>query len=261
MLKKSIGLTAAALALGVFGIMGNGCSSTSTSGGPSDSGTTGDTGVKKDSGSGGDSGPGAPACYSDVGVSIPWGPATLHQNVCSPAQIQGYFDVAFGGTDAADAGGAYTDFVLANVPCVQCIIGPLNPATVPDAGASSGTTPAPVTYDGSAYSFLNISACLAAISGADATCQSSFANAQDCAELDCEGCVASDDANGTQTTACVNYDLNSGACSASYPVDSTCATTINGVSDADAQSKCGISSSGTCEYGFKGIATAFCGAP
>ena len=72
MLKKSIGLTAAALALGVVGLMANGCSSTSTSSGPSDSGPAGDTGPKKDSGpSGGDSGPAAPACYSDVGVSIP----------------------------------------------------------------------------------------------------------------------------------------------------------------------------------------------
>ena len=260
MLKKSIGLTAAALALGVVGLMANGCSSTSTSpAGGSDASTGSD--ARKDTGTnpGGDSGPAAPACYSDVGVSIPWGPATLHQNVCSDADIQSYFDLCLTAPEAGvDGGGLCDDFILSHVGCASCIIGPLK---VPDAGTASGTTPAPVTYDGSSYTFLNIAACLGAISGADATCQSSFANAQDCAELDCEGCVAGDDANGTQTTACINYDLNSGACATSYPVDSTCATTVNGVADADAQSKCGISSSGTFEDGFKGIAHAFCGAP
>ena len=258
MLKKSIGLAAAALAMGVFGLMGNGCSSSSSSTTTTDGGGS-DAKPPKEAGSGGDSGASAPACYADAGVSIPWGPATLHQNKCTPDQITTYFGLAFGGTDAADAGGAYQDWVLGNVPCATCIIGPLNSTTVPDAGTASGTPPAPVTFDGSTYSYINIAACLAAISGADATCQSSFANAQDTAQLDCEGCVAGDDANQTNTTACVNYDLNSGAASTSYPVDSTCATTVNGVSDADASSKCGISSSGTFEQGFIGIATAFCG--
>ncbi|MGH7280781.1 MAG: hypothetical protein ACRELY_04605, partial [Polyangiaceae bacterium] len=84
MLKKSIGLTAAALALGVFGIMGNGCSSSSSlvAAGGGDSGPGKDSGVIKDSGPTPDGG--GPTCYDTTGeFTYIFGAPVAHQNVCS----------------------------------------------------------------------------------------------------------------------------------------------------------------------------------
>ncbi len=264
-MKTTIGFAVAALALGGFAVLGNGCSSSSSSAGPDDA-ATGKTDGKVVHEASTDDGGDVPACYADNGVSIPWGAPVLHQNMCDAGQIQAYYDNCLTAPDpdagvadaAADAGTPCDNFILANVGCASCILGPLK---VPDAGTAPTTIPAPVVYNGSDYVFLNIAGCLGAISGADAACQSSFANAQTCAALDCEGCVADDDNKNTATNACENYDLSSGACATSYPVDSTCATTINGVSDADATAKCGLAASGKFEDAFKGIAKAFCGAP
>jgi hypothetical protein len=269
MLKKSIVIGTAALAFGMIGVFANGCSSSSTS----STGTTGDSGSKTDGSKivpdGSDTPDSGPACYADSPLAnpFPWGAPVLHQNLCTSTQIQGYYDSCMAAQEAGvDAGGVCNDFVVANVACTQCIIGPLNPAVVPDASADAATSgyPAPVTYDGQSYSYLNVAACLAAIStsGGDATCTTNYTGLNDCAAVECEGCLAGDDANDTATTACENYALNDATvCGASYPVTSACDAAVTAVSDADATSKCGLSSTGTFEQGFIGIATAFCGAP
>jgi hypothetical protein len=196
-------------------------------------------------------------------VTFPWGPPQLNQGLCGAGEIQGFIDACIdNATDAADAGGVCTAYVLAHASCVACIEGPLNSATVPDA-SSPTTYPAPAIFQGTDYTYLNSAGCIAAISssGSDTTCTAAASNLQNCASLNCESCLAGDDANDDATTACENYAVDdTTVCGASYAPTAACESAINAVSDSDVQTKCGLSSSGTFEAGILGVATAFCAA-
>ena len=136
MFKKTIGLAAAALAISGFAVLGNGCSSSSSST-TTDGGSEGDGAVvHKDAGGGTDGGgtTEAPACYdladAQIGLNGETAPKAA-QGVCTSTEISDFFGLCLGESDAADAGGACSDYIDAHANCASCILGP----QTADAGA------------------------------------------------------------------------------------------------------------------------------
>lgn len=252
-MKTTIGLAVAALALGGFTILGNGCSSSSTTE-VSDSGTTPSDGGKKDSGQvDTDSGPDAPACYdiadAIIGLNGEAAPKAA-QGVCQPADITAFRASCFGDSDAADSGGACDDFIAAHAACATCLSG---------GGADVGSFPSPaiIPVDKSNVS-VNIAGCLAAVtSGVDDACKLSFTQASNCESSACSSC-----SGDTDFSACLDYaDADPAGCTNSVPVDSACATSINASgSDATLKAKCipTAANAGFDDY-FQLVATTMCG--
>lgn len=256
-MKTTIGFAVAALALGGFAVLGNGCSSTSTSSGPSDSGPATDSGkVKPDGGGTVDSGPEAPACYdiadAIIGLNGEGAPKAA-QNVCQPADIVAFRATCFGASDAgaADAGGACDDLIKANPACATCLGFP---------AADAGTFPSPVLIPVDKQNVsVNIAGCLAAVTaGVDDACKLSFTQSSNCEGSACSSCGDAD------FSACIDYaDADPAGCTNSVPVDSTCATAINASgSDATLKAKCIPAATGAKfdDY-YALVAKTMCGAP
>jgi hypothetical protein len=256
MLKKSIGISAAALAFCVVGFAANGCSSSTTVTETADTGTgTGSDSGVKDSGGGGntDSGPIAPACYDvadAVGLQTASAPVA-HQNVCTTQNISDYVTACLtapdsGSSDPDAAAQACDAFYAAHPACGLCIGGPDS--------ADAGAYPFPVIVPVSQTEVIpNTVGCIAALSSGTDACKLSFTEEQNCEGSACTSCTSDSD-----FSACTTYaDQDTSGCPSFFPVDSTCTTAINAVTSAQ-QTSCG---SGASDFNtaYTAVATILCG--
>jgi hypothetical protein len=255
MLKKSIGISAAALAFGLIGVLANGCSSSSTTVVAGDGGQTGgDTGVH-DSGTVvlNDTGAPPPACYDvadAVGLQTASAPVA-HQNVCTSALISGYVTACLSAPDAGasdpDAAAAACDaFYAANPACGLCLGGPDS--------ADAGTYAFPAIVPVSQTSVIpDTVGCVAALSAGTDACKLSYTEEQNCEGSACDSCTSDSD-----FTACLSYaDTDTSGCPSFDPVDSTCTAAIAAVTSAQ-QTSCGVGST-DFNTGYTAVATILCG--
>lgn len=254
MLKKSIGISAAALAFGLMGVLANGCSSSSSpaTGTGTDGSTTVDSG-KKDTGAvDTDTGLPAPACYDvadAVGIQTASAPVA-HQNVCTTDQISQYVTACLvagdaGSTDPDAAAQACDAFYATAASCATCIGGP----NAADAGSFVFPVIVPVS---DTEVIPNTVGCIAALSAGTDACKLSFTEEQNCEVSACNAC------DSTDFDACLTYaDGDTSGCPSFDPVDSTCTTAINAVTSAQ-QTSCG---SGASDFNtaYTAVATVMCG--
>lgn len=255
MFKKTIGLAAAALAISGFAVLGNGCSSSSSST-TTDGGSEGDGAVvHKDAGGGTDGGgtTEAPACYdladAQIGLNGETAPKAA-QGVCTSTEISDFFGLCLGESDAADAGGACSDYIDAHANCASCILGPQT--------ADAGAFPVPaLVFVSSTSVSVNVPGCFAAVTtGVDDTCRLAFSENSTCIESACASCEDAD------FDACTTYaDADEAGCSSAVPVDSTCSDAINAsASDTTLAAKCtpSAASPGFQDY-YTTVVTTLCG--
>jgi hypothetical protein len=255
MLKKSVGIVAAALAFGVIGVLGNGCSSSSTQVVAGDAG--GGDAKKPDAGGtpgDGSTGGGDTACFDASSVlsftTAPLAPKA-NQGACTTAQqITDFFTACITQGDAGgdpDAEGSQCDaFIAANQACSLCVAG----FSPPDAGTPPASPwPALLEIDQAGHVVPNVAACLAAISTGTDTCKSNYANDDLCLESGCGACSATD------YTACATAESTdpTSTCLTNNPLDSACQAALNGVSQTDADSKCAASTQIQSQTDFQNV--------
>ncbi len=255
MLKKSVGIVAAALAFGVIGVLGNGCSSSSTTVTSGDAAAT--DGAKKDTGTigGGDATTGGDtACFDASSVlsftTAPLAPAANQGKCTNAQQITDFFTACItqgdAGGDPDAAGAACDNFIAANAACSLCVAG----FSAPDAGTPPASPwPALLEINQTGNVVPNVAACLAAISTGTDTCKSNYANDDLCLESGCGACSATD------YSACATAESTdpTSTCLTNNPLDSACQAALNGVSQTDADSKCAASTQIQSETDFQNV--------
>lgn len=167
-------------------------------------------------------------------------PEALHQERCSPEQIEAFYDECLGPRADALRCSAFTD---ANGPLANC-----GTCLVPPA---SSAVSGPVLTEGASLT-LNVGGCLASFNGAIA-CGQAWQGKLECGELACE--VNCGQKTSAEYKACVDQAMKSGckkyaeaysACISALPKDAEiCIANVTGTPNDEQQ--------------FKSIATLFCG--
>lgn len=167
-------------------------------------------------------------------------PEPLHQEKCSPEQINAFYDECLGPKADALRCSAFTD---ANGPLASCGACLVPPAT--------STVSGPVLAEGATLT-VNVGGCLASFDGAVA-CGQAWQSKLQCGELACE--VNCGQKTSAEYRTCVDQAMKSG-CKKFAEAFSAC---ISGIPRA--AETCIANATGTPndEQQFKAIATLFCG--
>lgn len=231
---------------------GSGGSGASSNGGNSDGGTTNvggnsDGGTINIGGQGTGGGTTEPVCYAEGDaqeLQAPGPTVVTGQNVCTAAQIDGFYPACFGGdTAACDA------WVADNGPCGGCFFGVDDLSLPTDQQTVTGNFP--VLLNGTVYSFLQIGACEAAAQSLP-QCTLPVSNLYLCAGTACEANCDNSTAPPNEFSDCEDYAVSEGIC-ADIVIEDACMNVLN---PATSSPECDGAS---FEEAFVNVANFFCG--